>query len=64
MFKGLAHTLEGTWTQPDVVFVRGQVHYTHHDDSRVSIPFCNCFKMNGEKIQEYLVYIDPSPLAA
>ena len=61
--KALGHTIEGVWEQPDVVFVQGLVHYTRHDDSKVSIPFCNCLKMNGEKIREYLVYIDPTPMA-
>ena len=63
MFKGLAHTLEGTWTQPDVVFVQGLVHYTREDDSTITVPFCNCLKMDGNKIREYLIYIDPPPLA-
>lgn len=63
MFKALGHTLEGTWTHPDAVFVQGQVHYTNHDGSTLSLPFLNCFKMQGELIQEYLIYIDPTPLA-
>jgi ketosteroid isomerase-like protein len=62
--KGLRHSLDGVWEHPDTVFVQGMVHYTRHDDSTVSIPFCNCFKMNGEKVQEYLVYVDPTPMAA
>jgi ketosteroid isomerase-like protein len=64
MYKALGHTLEGSWTHPDTVFVQGQVHYTQHDGSKVSVPFLNCFKMKGEKIREYLIYIDPTPLAA
>ena len=62
--KGLSHTLEGVWAHPDAVFAKGIVHYTRHDDSTVSIPFCNCFTMEGDKVKEYLVYIDPTPMAA
>ena len=63
MFKGLGHTLEGTWVHPDAAFVQGQVHYTRHDGSTTSLPFLNCFKLRGDKIHEYLIYIDPTPLA-
>jgi ketosteroid isomerase-like protein len=63
MFKELGHTLEGTWVHSDTVFVKGQVHYTRHDGSTISLPFLNCFKMRGDKIQEYSIYIDPTPLA-
>jgi ketosteroid isomerase-like protein len=64
MFKGLSHTLHGTWTHPDAVFVQGEAAYTRMDDSVVSIPFLNCFKMQGDKIREYLVYVDPTPLSS
>lgn len=64
MFKALGHSLEGTWSHSDAVFVQGQVHYTRHDGSTVTLPFLNCFKMQGEKVREYLIYIDPTPLSA
>jgi ketosteroid isomerase-like protein len=64
MFKGLSHTLEGRWVAGETVFVEGQVHYERHDGSTVTLPFMNCFKMRGDKIREYLIYIDPTPLAA
>lgn len=62
--KGLSHTLDGVWAHPDAVFAQGLVQYTRHDDSTITIPFCNCFRTDGERIREYLVYIDPTPLAA
>ena len=64
MFRQLSHTIEGTWAHPDAVFVQGTVHYTRHDGSTISLPFLNGFKMRGEKIREYLIYIDPTPMAA
>jgi ketosteroid isomerase-like protein len=63
MFRALTHTLEGVWAHPDAVFVQGTVQYTMHDGSAVSLPFVDCFKMDGEKIREFLIYIDPTPLA-
>jgi ketosteroid isomerase-like protein len=63
MFKALRHTALGVWAHPDAVFVQGEVEYTRHDGSAVAVPFLNCFKMQGDKIREYLIYIDPTPLA-
>jgi hypothetical protein len=63
MFKGLRHELLGSWTHPDVVLVRGEATYVKHDGSALTLPFLNCFKMRGEKIHEYLIYIDPTPLS-
>jgi ketosteroid isomerase-like protein len=62
-FRALSHTIEGTWAHPDAVFVQGTVHYTLHSGSTISLPFVDCFKLQGEKIREFLVYIDPTPLA-
>ena len=63
MFQSLGHTIRGTWTHPDTVFVEGDVHYTRQDGSRVTLPFLNRFKMQADKVQDYSIYIDPTPLA-
>lgn len=62
-FKKLRHSLIGTWIHPDVVFMQGDVTYTNLDGSETTVPFVNCLKMRGDKISEYLIYIDPSPMA-
>jgi ketosteroid isomerase-like protein len=62
MFQSIRHTIKGTWSHPDTVFVEGDVHYTRQDGSLVTLPFLNCFKMKSDKIHEYLIYIDPAPL--
>jgi len=64
MFRALSHRLEGAWAHPDAVFVQGVVQYTLHDGRAVPVPFVDCFKMQGEKIREFLVYVDPTPLAS
>ncbi len=63
MFRGLRHEPIGSWSHLDTVFVQGDVTYVKHDGSEHTLPFLNCFKMCDEKIQEYLIYIDPTPLA-
>ena len=63
MFKGLRHRLLESWSYPDAVFVQGEVTYSKHDGSELTLPFLNCFKMRSGKVQEYLIYIDPTPLA-
>ncbi len=63
-YKKLRHSLIGTWTLPDVVFMQGDVTYTRLDGADITVPFVNCLKMRGDKIHEYLIYIDPSPMAA
>ena len=64
MFKALSHTVHGVWVHPDAIFVQGEAAYTRLDDSVVELPFLNCFKMQGDKIKEYLIYLDPTPLSS
>jgi ketosteroid isomerase-like protein len=63
MFKALRHTPLGVWAHPDAVFVQGEVEYTRHDGATIAVPFLNCLKMQDDKVKEYLIYIDPTPLA-
>lgn len=61
--EGTKHTLERTWETPDTRFVAGDVTYYLGDGREVTVPFLNRFEMDGELIRDYLIYIDPSPLA-
>lgn len=60
--KSLEHKLENSWILDGHVFVNGNVTYTRHDDSTLSVPFANIFKMDNDKIQDYLIYADISAL--
>lgn len=60
--KDLRHDLHNTWTQRDYTVCNGEVTYTRHDDSKVTLPFADVFAMKEEKIQEYLIYMDVGPL--
>lgn len=62
MFAGTRHTLEETLEDGASRICRGTVTYFTKDGGEISTPFCNVFHMEGEKIRDYLIYIDPSPL--
>ncbi len=61
--NGISHILLGTWVVGDTRFCQGEVTYTMPDDRAVTLPFLNMFRMEGEMILEYRVYVDPTPLA-
>lgn len=62
--KGLSHRLLETWNLGETVMCRGEVTYTRKDDKQMTLPFMDLFKMKGELVQEWLVYMDPGPLFA
>ena len=45
-----------------IVFVNGNVTYTRLDDSVLSVNFSNTLKLKGDKIKDYLIFIDNSEL--
>ncbi|MBI5325437.1 MAG: nuclear transport factor 2 family protein [Ignavibacteriae bacterium] len=60
--KGLKHTDIETIISGDVVATPGVVTYTRHNGTTLSVNFCNLFRMKGDKIQKYNIYIDISQL--
>jgi ketosteroid isomerase-like protein len=60
--KGLRHEILETWFEAGTVICQGEVTYTRTDDSDIMIPFVNIFRMQGNRIREYLIYIDIKPL--
>lgn len=66
-FQGIAssqHRLLETWSVGGRAGCEGEVTYTRHDGSVVTFPFANVFKLRGDKICTYRIYIDNSPLFA
>jgi len=51
-----------TWFETGTVICQGEVTYTRSDDSDITIPFVNILRMGGNRIREYLIYIDIKPL--
>ena len=56
------HQLLRSWDAHESVGCEGEVTYTRHDGSVVSYPFANVFRLQGEKILSYHIYIDVSTL--
>jgi ketosteroid isomerase-like protein len=65
--KGVRHEIHDVWhaaEDADVLIARMTVHYTRLDGSGLSLPCCNVFRMSGELIAEFHVYIDMNPVFA
>lgn len=60
--KAIKHTNLEVWAVDGVRFVNGTVTYTRHDGSELTVDFSNTFKLNGERIKDYLIFIDNSEL--
>jgi hypothetical protein len=62
--KSIGHRCINLWEiKPHVVY-EGIVKYTRHDGNIVELNFVNVFKMNGDLIKDYFIYIDITPLYA
>jgi ketosteroid isomerase-like protein len=62
--RALRHEVSDAWTLPDVVVAIGQVTYTRHDGSTLSVPFADVLRMKKKLVREYLIYVDASRLYA
>ncbi len=63
--KSLRHVVSDTWAVNETVFCKGEVSYVRHDGSNAGpFPFFNLFKLRADRIAEYLIYVDISPLFA
>lgn len=58
------HTLNNILADGDTLVCEGTVRYLRHDDSELTLPFTNVFELAGDKIRNYKIYIDTSPLFA
>ena len=59
---GLRHDLIRSVAEEDVVVCEGEVTYTRHDSTRITLPFANVLEFNGELISGYKIYMDVGPL--
>ncbi len=63
-FAALKHDLQRMITDGNTVVCEGEVTYTKHDGSTVTLPFANIFEVDDGLISQYRVYIDIGPLFA
>ncbi len=59
---GISHTIFEAWVVADKVFVEIEVTYELKDGRRFTMPAFDFFKMEGELIKDFLIYVDPSPM--
>jgi hypothetical protein len=60
--KALRHTILRTWDLPDSVICHGMVTYMRHDDRTLTTPFAVILELNGDFVQNYLIFSDVSEL--
>jgi hypothetical protein len=59
---GSQHSVSEWWRQDHTVVCRGEVNYRRHDGTEIALPFANFMRLQGDKIDRYLIYADPGPL--
>ena len=60
--KAIRHKNLEVYELEGIRFVLGNVTYTRLDGSTLSVDFSNTFRLNGNKIKDYLIFIDNSEL--
>lgn len=61
---GCKHTLTNILADNGMLVCEGEVTYTRHDESEITLPFVNVFEFAGELISHYRIYADAGPLYA
>jgi len=60
----LSHKLHRLIADGNAVVCEGEVTYTRHDGSKITLPFANIFEVDKGLISLYRIYIDIGPLYA
>lgn len=58
--KRLEHAVHRVWSEGESIFCHGEVSYHLVDAATVTVPFANVFQLRGDRISEYLIYVDAS----
>jgi len=64
MFAALKHEIHRTVVDGSAVVCEGEVTYTRHDGSSITLPFANIFEIDNGLISLYRIYIDIGPVFA
>jgi len=60
--RSLRHEPVNVWSAEGSVICHGTVTYTRHDGTFLTVPFANVFRVAGDRIREYLIFVDVSEL--
>ena len=61
---GLSHALTNSLAGEQSLICEGEVTYTRHDNSTVTLPFADAFELDDGRISHYKIYMDIGPLYA
>jgi limonene-1,2-epoxide hydrolase len=61
---GVSHVVTAVATRGDMLFCEGETTYTRHDGKAVVVPFADVFDYAGDRIADYRIYADLTPLYA
>ncbi len=64
MIAGCKHKVVNYWEKENSIVWQGEVLYKRLDGKEVAVNFVNVFHMKGTLIEDYLIYIDNTPLFA
>lgn len=62
--KGVKFNIQGLWEFGDVLVCEMEIEYIRTDDSILNLPCTDVFRMEGNRIKDMRIYMDPSPLFA
>ena len=62
--KGLSHRVIDQWSVEGVDIAEVEVTYTRQDDSQVDLTAACIFRLDGEQVADYRIYMDINPLYA
>jgi len=62
--KGVKFNIQGLWEFGDVLVCEMDIEYIRTDDSVLTLPCADVFRMEGNRIKDMRIYMDPSPLFA
>ena len=58
------HEVLATIADGDTLVCEGEVTYTRHDQSRLTVPFVDVLELHGDLVKDYKIYIDIGALYA
>jgi ketosteroid isomerase-like protein len=61
--EAIRHQVLDVWEHEEALVCRGDVTYRLQDGREVTVPFANILTLEGDKVLDYRIYIDPTPLA-
>ena len=61
---GCSHAVHKTISSGSTLVCEGEVTYTRHNGTEITLPFTDVFEYHGDRIAKYKIYMDVNPLYA